>query len=111
MADASAATSGPTVKCPRTCHLADAGGSAVTRDDLLMTADDCETFLGRGAVHATVEEKVDGANLGISIDKKTQQIMFQNRSHFVNASTAAQWRWVLVLVLTCQSSLQEIPPQ
>lgn len=57
-----------------------------------MTAADCELFLGAGKLSVTVEEKVDGANLGISIDGSTQQVMFQNRSHFVNAATAAQWK-------------------
>jgi len=84
--------SGPMLKFPRTHHLADAGGSAVSRDDLLMSKADCEQFLSLGKSVVTVEEKVDGANLGISIDESTQQIMFQNRSHFVNAATASQWK-------------------
>lgn len=38
-----------------------------------------------------VEEKVDGANLGISVTEDFQ-IRFQNRSHFVNSATATQFK-------------------
>lgn len=38
-----------------------------------------------------IEEKVDGANLGISITEN-YELMFQNRSHYVNSSTSTQWR-------------------
>lgn len=38
-----------------------------------------------------VEEKVDGANLGISVTEDNQ-IRFQNRSHFVNTATATQFK-------------------
>jgi hypothetical protein len=37
-----------------------------------------------------VEEKIDGANLGVSMADDLS-LRFQNRSHFVNAGTAAQW--------------------
>jgi atypical dual specificity phosphatase len=39
----------------------------------------------------SVEEKVDGANLGISITKD-YKVIFQNRSHYVSSSTATQWK-------------------
>jgi len=38
-----------------------------------------------------IEEKVDGANLGISVTEDFQ-IRFQNRSHFVNSATATQFK-------------------
>ena len=79
-------------KFPRTHHLADAGGSGGTRDDLLMTDADAVKFLGGGKVTVIAEEKLDGANLGISIDKESGAIMTQNRGHFVNSETAKQWR-------------------
>ena len=41
--------------------------------------------------HIVIEEKVDGSNLGISITED-YQIRFQNRSHFVNASSATQFK-------------------
>lgn len=77
------------MKFPRTPHLADLGGKAVTRDDLLFSKKDAEKWIGDNVI--TVEEKVDGANLGISICPDTLKFMVQNRSHFVNSSTAKQF--------------------
>jgi hypothetical protein len=82
-------------KFPRTAHLMDAGGTAVTVDDLVMSPVDLECFVGSGRV-VTVEEKVDGANLGVSI-AADHRILFQNRAHYVNDATHAQFsglsRW------------------
>lgn len=83
-------------KFPRTRHLFDAGGSGVSRDDLLMDHSEEQTFYtpanNRGApqVLVAVEEKVDGANLGISIGSD-MQIHVQNRSHYVNSKTHRQF--------------------
>jgi hypothetical protein len=38
----------------------------------------------------TVEEKIDGANLGVSMSDQFE-LRFQNRAHFVNSGSAAQW--------------------
>lgn len=85
----------PLHKFPRTAHLFDAGGHAVTADDLLVGADDLSHFYGSGAV-VIAEEKVDGANLGVSIGPNFQ-ILFQNRAHYVNDATHTQFsglsRW------------------
>ena len=89
-------------KFPRTHHIADAGGSGVTRDDLVMSSGDAEQFLAKGSATVSVEEKVDGANLGFSVDPTTQQLMMQNRGHFVNEETAAQWRCVRILHTSLQ---------
>jgi atypical dual specificity phosphatase len=113
---------------PRTTHLMDAGGSGVTRDDLVMTADEASDWLGcsrnlaagvegktptsatprtpalSAAAAATterrtlvtIEEKIDGSNLGISLAPDYTPL-FQNRSHFVGAGSGTQWsgldRW------------------
>ena len=95
-------------KFPRTRHLFDAGGSGVTRDDLLMDAGEASAFYsGQAAVPrgrgrrpgaaargggrlVCIEEKVDGANLGISVGED-MQLRVQNRSHFVNSKTHAQF--------------------
>jgi atypical dual specificity phosphatase len=69
-------------KYPRTRHCYDTGNS-VSRDDLLLTATEFETTFLQGR-HVTVEEKVDGANLGLSIDPDNGAIRAQNRSHYVN---------------------------
>jgi hypothetical protein len=53
-----------------------------------MTLAEAEQFFKCGHIVA-VEEKVDGANLGISIDAMWQ-VVCQNRSHFVTAATHSQ---------------------
>ena len=95
-------------KFPRTKHLFDAGGSGVSRDDLLMDPGEEGTFYslqkskgkgsksraspaGSGSRLVAMEEKVDGANLGISVDPETMQFRVQNRSHFVNSKTHRQF--------------------
>lgn len=96
-------------KFPRTKHLFDAGGSGVSRDDLLMDSGEEATFYssgskGKGARSKAggkgggvgdnliaMEEKVDGANLGISVDAETLQFKVQNRSHFINSKTHRQF--------------------
>lgn len=60
-----------------------------------MSKDDRNYFCGSGR-ELIVEEKVDGANLGISIDS-SHNILFQNRSHYVHRLSHAQFsgleRW------------------
>jgi hypothetical protein len=53
----------------------------------VCTKDELAEFL---AQHVTVEEKVDGANLGVSMTDQFE-LRFQNRAHFVNSGSAAQW--------------------
>ena len=53
-----------------------------------MTKKEAETFLKESNI--IIEEKVDGANIGISIDKD-YNIKVQNRSHFVNSSSHKQF--------------------
>lgn len=81
-------------KFPRTKHLFDAGGNGVSRDDLLMDpAEEKSFYTARPAqqpVLVAVEEKVDGANLGLSIGTD-MQVYVQNRSHFVNSKTHRQF--------------------
>lgn len=81
-------------KFPRTRHIFDAGGDAVSRDDLIMTEKERKAFLKDADI--IIEEKIDGANIGISINKDFQ-IRFQNRSHYVDKSSHKQFsvleRW------------------
>ncbi len=65
------------VKFPRTHHLLDTGGAAVTRDDLVCDASIVARFCN-GVTRVCVQEKVDGANLGFSLDE-TWTIRAQNR--------------------------------
>ena len=81
------------IKFPRTKHIANLG--AMTRDDLLMDKNDIEIMLKNNIV---VEEKIDGANLGIRYDEN-KKIIVQNRSHYVCSSSHAQFKkldqWIL----------------
>lgn len=74
------------VKYPRTRHLVNLGGAS--RDDLIMSASDSKIFYG---THVIIEEKIDGANMGISINKD-YQIQVQNRSHYITPKTHAQFK-------------------
>lgn len=76
------------IKFPRTHHIFDAGGTGVSRDDLLLNDEEIEEYLG---CQLHLEEKVDGANLGISITEDWK-IVFQNRSHYVTYETSSQFK-------------------
>jgi len=77
-------------KFPRTRHVLNTGGSAVTRDDLVMDPADARRFYD-GITVVYAEEKVDGANLGLSLTA-AYEIRVQNRSHYVNERTHAQFK-------------------
>lgn len=77
-------------KFPRTHHVLNTGGTAVTRDDLVMSDADARRFFDGEAI-VVAEEKVDGANLGFSLTKE-YTILAQNRSHFVSAESATQFK-------------------
>ncbi|KAI5197327.1 hypothetical protein E4T38_08041 [Aureobasidium subglaciale] len=78
-------------KFPRTRHLFNTGSAS--RDDLILTASDAEAFLNTSDLSTTItiEEKVDGANLGISLDSNGE-FKVQNRSHYVNSKSHAQFK-------------------
>lgn len=76
------------IKFPRTRHVQNLG--AATRDDLVMTAQEVEmTFLHH---ELFVEEKIDGANMGISI--RNNILCAQNRSHFVSSTYHSQFKFL-----------------
>lgn len=78
-------------KFPRTRHLLNFGSA--TRDDLIISKDDVAAFLDtRDGSVITIEEKVDGANLGISIDSETFKFKIQNRSHLINSKSHEQFK-------------------
>ncbi len=91
------------IKFPRTRHLANIGGAS--REDLLLDQADINEFLTKPIV---IEEKIDGANMGISIESETYKILFQNRSHYVTASYAAQFKKLDMWRDAHQSELFEI---
>jgi hypothetical protein len=73
-------------KFPSTPHLAWLGDEPV-RDDKVLSPAEAELFL---RVPVVVEEKVDGANLGLSFDA-SGQIRFQNRGHWLRGPLSGQW--------------------
>eukprot|EP01060_Flectonema_neradi_P027620 TRINITY_DN3721_c0_g5_i1.p1 TRINITY_DN3721_c0_g5~~TRINITY_DN3721_c0_g5_i1.p1 ORF type:complete len:984 (+),score=154.50 TRINITY_DN3721_c0_g5_i1:77-3028(+) len=73
------------MKFPRTRHLYGVG--SVGRDDLLMSPDDAAPYHDN---YVTIEEKIDGANLGISFDN-SYQVVFQNRGKIIGPSSGTQW--------------------
>ena len=90
-------------KFPRTSHLLNPGGTAVTRDDLLLPPHEAALFYADAGKSKSftvggiknriviVQEKVDGANLGISLTSDFK-FVFQNRSSFVTAASGTQWK-------------------
>ena len=81
------------IKFPTTPHLLWLGQSAV-REDKVLTRAEAESFLSEPV---TVEEKVDGANVGISFDSQGNSRV-QNRGNLVPLGTQGQfaplWIWL-----------------
>lgn len=75
------------VKFPSTPHLALLGNVQV-RDDKVMSESERNDFLQHEIV---VEEKVDGANLGISFDAEGN-IRAQNRGSYLHLPSGGQWK-------------------
>ncbi|GAA5823265.1 hypothetical protein JCM5353_005141 [Sporobolomyces roseus] len=75
------------LKFPRTPHLLDLG--AATSDDL-VAPQSLSSSIQPGQV-VIITEKVDGANMGISLDEN-RRIIVQNRSHYVDSTTHRQFK-------------------
>lgn len=73
-------------KFPRTKHLINLGSA--TRDDLLVPETDKKLYYKE---EVEICEKVDGAQLGLSIDEN-YKIHAQNRSHYVNSKSHSQFK-------------------
>lgn len=74
-------------KFPSTPHLAVLPGADI-RDDKVLSASGRDEFLQHNLV---VEEKVDGANLGISFDLEGN-VRAQNRGSYLQLPGAGQWK-------------------
>lgn len=65
-----------------------------SRDDKLMSPDEVAFFLSS---RITVEEKLDGANLGISVGS-SGELRAQNRGNYITRDAGGQfkqlWRWI-----------------
>lgn len=73
-------------KFPSTPHLFWLGDAGV-RDDKVLTPAEVKVFLSGPVL---IEEKVDGANLGLSFDA-TGQLRFQNRGNWLDGKLTGQW--------------------
>ena len=85
----------PLMKFPRTAHLfRPIHSKAVTDDDLVLYRDDAMFKLlanpPSGDMHISFEEKIDGANIGISLSLDGG-ILVQNRSHYISHGEHAQF--------------------
>lgn len=74
-------------KFPSTPHLTTLGGVDI-RGDKVMSKSEQDEFLRH---ELTVEEKVDGANLGISFDADGN-IRVQNRGEYLHLPGSGQWK-------------------
>lgn len=77
----------PFFKFPSTPHLAVPGGTDL-RDDKVFTQEERDEFLLHELV---VEEKIDGANLGISFDTGGNPLV-QNRGEYLQPPFEGQWK-------------------
>ena len=79
------------IKFPRTFHLFNIQGStAITSDDKILAKD--HMLLKRmcdGTTEVILEEKVDGANLGVTYFNG--KFLVQNRSHYISSGDHAQY--------------------
>jgi len=92
---------------PRTQHITNLGSA--TRDDLILDISKQKSFFN---VPLTIEEKVDGANLGFMLDNDNS-IKAQNRSHWVTSTSATQWNKLDIWIQNHESDLIKIlsPPR
>ena len=90
-------------KFPRTKHIFNIGGATV--DDRLLESEEYNSFMDDNDVF--IAEKVDGAQMGISIDEN-YKIIVQNRSHYVNSKSHKQFEKLDKWIHDHKDSLYEI---
>ena len=74
------------IKFPRTQHLINLG--SMTSDDILINDKIKQYFVN---TYVTVQEKIDGSNMGISYDPEICQFVVQNRSKVITSGYHAQY--------------------
>lgn len=111
----------PLTTFPRTAHLFDCGGTAMTNDDLVISGDSALfQIIGDGLTQVIIEEKIDGANMGFSLSA-SGDVITQNRNHYTSSADHCQFgpltAWVaehrssLVKILTTLDHRQRVPSQ
>jgi len=95
-------------KFPRTEHLFNLGGA--TRDDLVLSPDAFKAFFAPASGKViTMEEKIDGANVGFSLDAEgSGKILCQNRSHYVDNKYHFQFQNLGSFIHQKRESLERI---
>ena len=93
-------------KFPRTQHIFNIGGATV--DDRMLSKEYYDLFMNDNDVF--IAEKVDGAQLGVSIDEN-YKIVIQNRSHYVNSKSHSQFEKLDKWIMDHSQSLYEILDQ
>lgn len=93
-------------KFPSTPHLATSAGVSI-RGDKVLSESECFEFL---QYYIIAEEKVDGANLGISFDSEGN-IRIQNRGAYLELPGSGQWKklsdWLAQRIDTLFESLSD----
>jgi atypical dual specificity phosphatase len=94
--------SGIPPKFPRTPHILDLG--ATTSDDIV-----CDIFPRNGILDGplTIEEKIDGANVGISLDAHGR-LLAQNRSHLIHSNSSPQFKGLDTWLQTHREGLYKL---
>ncbi|RFC33787.1 MAG: RNA ligase [Candidatus Nitrotoga sp. SPKER] len=91
---------------PHTSHIVWLGGGT-PRDDKVLTVSEAEAFLAHDVV---LEEKVDGANLGFSVDSNGV-IRIQNRGQYLSRPFTGQFarlnEWLAIHENTLSAALGE----
>jgi len=93
-------------KFPSTPHLV-WQGEADVRDDKVLTPAQVEVFLSGPVL---VEEKVDGANLGLSFDA-TGRLRRQNRGNWLEGKLSGQWERLRGWTAEHEARLRDVLPQ
>ena len=93
-------------KFPRTAHLLNLG--AATEDDVVQpTSSVFPASISTPESQIVITEKIDGANLGISLDS-SRRILIQNRAHWVNSKTHFQFKKLDIWVEKHRDALTRI---
>lgn len=88
------------LKFLRTGHLINLG--AATDDDFLVTFNQTNH-----TPNVVITEKVDGANMGFSLSAD-KELLVQNRSHYINSTTHAQFRPLYQWIETHREGLYHV---
>ena len=81
----------PFFKFPRTRHIVNLGSA--TGDDLVLSEKEVDALMSQyNPSQIICEEKIDGANLGISLSGFDLKLLSQNRGHYINHQTHSQFK-------------------